>query len=144
MADAYYMKGKGKPKGKGKGKSFNVVDMNAMWKGKGKSKNVPSRPAVNAYTAETQSFYGLELREPLEAHSTAATNMKPNLGLLDCGATASAGPETSVQKLISCACPGSWSCHDHCEIHAALFSFWEWLLGASKLQGLNHIKGFWF
>ena len=101
MADAYYMKGKGKPKGKGKGKSFNVVDMNAMWKGKGKSKNVPSCPAVNAYTAETQSFYGLELREPLEAHSTAATNMKPNLGLLDCGATASAGPETSVQKLIS-------------------------------------------
>ena len=27
--------------------------------------------------------------------------MQPNLGLLDCGATASAGPETSVQKLIS-------------------------------------------
>ena len=27
--------------------------------------------------------------------------MPPNLGLLDCGATASAGPETSVQKLIN-------------------------------------------
>ena len=70
-------------------------------KGKVNPRMCRGRPAVNAYTAETQSFYGLELREPLEAHSTAATNMKPNLGLLDCGATASAGPETSVQKLIS-------------------------------------------
>ena len=101
MSEAYYMKGKGKTKGKNKGKISSMVDLNAMWKGKGKSKSLPHRPAVNAYSAETQSFYGLELHEPFEAHSTTTTNMKPNLGLLDCGATASAGPETSVQKLIS-------------------------------------------
>ena len=50
---------------------------------------------------EPQSLFGLEAREHLEAQSTAATTTQPNLGLLDCGATASAGPETSVQKLIN-------------------------------------------
>ena len=32
-----------------------------MWKGKGKSKQSPSRPVVNAYAAENQVMYGLEL-----------------------------------------------------------------------------------
>ena len=87
MADAYYMKGKGKPQGKGKGKGVNTADMYAMWKGKGKSKPMPSRPSVNAYLADAQTLYGMELQERMEAQSTAASIMKPNLGLLDCGAT---------------------------------------------------------
>ena len=98
-AELYYMKGKGKPKGKSKGKYGNMLDLQAMWKGKGKSKNSSSRPSVNAYM--TESLYGLELQESFEAQSTAAATMQPNLGLLDCGATASAGPETSIQQLIS-------------------------------------------
>ena len=98
-AELYYMKGKGKSKGKFKGKGNNMLDAHAMWKGKGKSKTPSSRPAVNAYMVD--NLYGMELKETFEAQSTAATNMQPNLGLLDCGATASAGPETSVQKLIS-------------------------------------------
>ena len=101
MADAYYMKGKGKTKSKNKGKMSHMADLNAMWKGKGKSKQGHQRPAVNAYMGESQSLYGMEIKENFEAQSSAASNMKPNLGLLDCGATASAGPETSVQKLIS-------------------------------------------
>ena len=70
-----------------------------MWKGKEKSKNFSSRPAVNAYAAE--SLYGLELQESFEAQSATAATMEPNLGLLHYGATASAGPETPVQQLIS-------------------------------------------
>jgi hypothetical protein len=100
-AELYYMKGKDKSKNKGKGKHVSLADLNAMWKGKGKAKQSPSRPVVNAYAAENQVMYGLELQETYEAQSNAATNMPPNLGLLDCGATASAGPETSVQKLIN-------------------------------------------
>ena len=82
-AENYYMKGKGKPKGKSKGKMSSMVDMNAMWKGKGKSKSGPLRPAVNAYMGETQNMFGMELAEHFEAQSNAASNLQPNLGLLD-------------------------------------------------------------
>ena len=95
MADAYFMKGKGK----GKGKLSSMADLNAMGKGKGKSKQGPSRPAVNAYMGETRTLCGMEIKEHFEAQSSAASNVKPNLGLLDCRATARAGPEAALSCL---------------------------------------------
>ena len=98
--ELYYMKGKSKGGVKGKkGKNLHVMDAYALWKGKGKSKSKPSRPAVNAYTSEM--FYGLEMQPPLELHATSSASLKPGCSLIDCGATASAGPEESVKGLIS-------------------------------------------
>ena len=98
--ELYYTKGKGKSGMKGKkGKNLHVMESFAMWKGKGKTKSKPSRPAVNAYASET--FYGLEIQPTLDLHATSTASLKPGCSLIDCGATASAGPEESVKGLIS-------------------------------------------
>lgn len=91
-------KGKGGLKGK-KGKNLHMVDAFAAWKGKGKSKLKQSRPAVNAYASET--FYGMEMQPASDLQSTSTASLKPGCALIDCGATASAGPEESVKGLIS-------------------------------------------
>ena len=103
-AELYYMIGKGKGKSK-KGKSSHYMDVNAAWKGKGKgySSGSSGRPPVNAYAAE--AFYGLEMKDLLNLHSTSSAALKPGHALLDCGATASAGPEDSVKSLwCNCSC----------------------------------------
>ena len=80
--------------GKGKGKSQN--------KGKLQSKN---RNHVNSYYQEVYDFHGLQIdREPNEVSMDAAKVEQENLGhlgMLDCGATCSAGPQSSIQRLLT-------------------------------------------
>ena len=103
MYDLYYT-GKGKGKGKAKGKKGMWMDAQAWTKGKGKSKNKSkdTSRSVNAYAAD---FFmgGLELSEGLELHSadSQVKSPPPQVGMLDCGATASAAPEAVVQGLIT-------------------------------------------
>ena len=103
----HYFVGKGKNKGRGKGKKGMWLE--AQWmKGKGKSKSKVKEPSrtVNAYA--TDYFVGgLELsenlNENLELNSADALGHpdQVKVGMLDCGATASAAPEAVVQGLIS-------------------------------------------
>ncbi|CAE7645969.1 unnamed protein product [Symbiodinium sp. KB8] len=90
---------KGKSKGKGK-KGFLVDPAYAMWssKGKGKTKNKDSYRPVNAYQSEL--FVG-GLDMVLEAASASSEPVDPNVGMIDCGATASAAPEAVVKGLIN-------------------------------------------
>ena len=103
-------KGKGKSKGK-KGKINHWMDIQAQWKGsKGKGKNKGmNRPSVNMYTNEMFQdgfdLHGLEMSDrdlflsspsaPPGSHTNSSSD-----ALIDCGATASAGPEESVKGLI--------------------------------------------
>ena len=98
-------KGKSKSKGKfhahfayddyyfSKGKSKGKVGS-----GKGKGKEPPR--TVNVYAADANHLGGLELHENLAAASEPPTT-RPEMGMVDCGATASAGPEAVVRGLIS-------------------------------------------
>ncbi|CAE7801840.1 unnamed protein product, partial [Symbiodinium necroappetens] len=72
----------------------------AMWssKGKGKSKNKDSYRPVNAYQSEL--FVG-GLDMVLEAAAVSPDPVDPNVGMIDCGATASAAPEAVVKGLIN-------------------------------------------
>ena len=105
----YGGKGFGKSK---KGYHANYVD-DLFWTSKGKyGKGKPrlSTPTVNAYGMEV--LYPLELlpssstswdvSSPLSISSTSQATMKPQEGLLDSGATASAGPDASVRRLLQC------------------------------------------
>ena len=142
--DAHFLKGKGKSKSK-KGKSLHWLDANAAWKGKGKSKTGSQRPSVNAYNSEV--FYGLEMKTSMDLNSTeSSTTGKPGNALLDCGATASAGPEASVQGLIHSilAVDKGATVHCvHCAIQAALLQIWEWQMGSSQLSSFYYFNGFW-
>ena len=90
---------KGKPKGRGnKGKSMHPAELQALWKGKGKSRPMAPRASVNAYT--TEALCGMELKESMDLQTTSSARTSPGVALLDCGATASAGPEESVKSLI--------------------------------------------
>ena len=114
-----YLKGKGK----GKSKGLHVVSWDDGWygdsyenygmfKGKGKyGKNVKGKykPSLNTYVMDYDyhSAYCLELF-PLELFSTSQPSttgpqrsVPLGFGMLDCGATASAGPESSAKLLIS-------------------------------------------
>ena len=116
--DAHFLKGKGKSKSKKR----NWLDANAAWKGKGKSKTGAQRPSVNAYNSEV--FYGLEMKTSMDLKSTESSTIgKPGNTFLDCGATASAGPEASLQGLIHSI---------HCAIQAALLQIWERQMGSSS------------
>ena len=116
--------------GKSKGKSFKGKSKDGMYTwhdddawyydsymiNKGKGKNLKGKyvkPSANVYGMD---FYALEMMDfddtpqhfhvfPLELFSTDETNSKrstpPGYGMLDCGATASAGPEASAKRLIS-------------------------------------------
>ena len=115
--DAYLFKGKGKGPRKGKDSMFSQWDdfswpqsssfsPDAMLFQKGKSKGYNTkggklRSTVNVYGLD---FGMLEL-QPLELYATNEPSVTraipPGFGMLDCGATASAGPEASVKKLIS-------------------------------------------
>ncbi|CAE7893849.1 unnamed protein product, partial [Symbiodinium necroappetens] len=99
--DAHYLKGKSKGKGKPKGKQGMYFNADAAWKGKGKGKHHDSsQRTVNAYASD---FFagGLELTSTLEATATVTTEPTPELGMVDCGATASAAPEAVVKGLIA-------------------------------------------
>ena len=120
--DAYLFKGKGY--GKFKGKSNHMVSWDDGWydddlnnyvmsKGHGKygkSFKGKSKPSMNTYNMDFgyMSSYVLEL-QPLELFSTSQTVSSPTIqktvpigfGMLDCGATASAGPESSAKHLIA-------------------------------------------
>ena len=99
--DDFYM---GRSKGK-KGKSHHWLESQAWLKGKGPrhagSGKGPLRPPVNAYHSEL-FVGGLEmLRSPNELQASTKESLPSTHGLLDCGATASAGPQIAVEKLIS-------------------------------------------
>ncbi|CAE7233719.1 unnamed protein product [Symbiodinium pilosum] len=103
----YTSKGlRGFPKGKskGKGKKGSYMEAQAQWlkgKGKGQSHGHPFR-SVNAYGAMELNLGGLEVSDAMDlTSSTTATSSRPELGMLDSGATASAAPEAVIQGLIS-------------------------------------------
>ena len=100
----YVGKGKSKGKGKGKGKSAMWLDAYAAWKGKGKSKSKgkDAPRTVNAYHASSSHYdlNGLELTSTMEMASATSASRTPEMGMLDCGATASAAPEAVVKDLI--------------------------------------------
>ena len=127
MAVAYYMKGKGKPKGKGKGKMSNMLDMNTMWKGKGSTfcQCIHDRTAVLVWSGGEgtpwSSIYCCHHHAAQFRPSWLRSHRK-------CWAW---NQRAEVNQL--CAGPRPWSSRDHCEIHAALFSFWEWLLRGKQI-----------
>ena len=103
---AFYQKGKGK----NRGKRAHWMEAQANVKGKMKGKGY-SKPSVNSYSAE---FFagGLELQaHPRQSDHQAMsqqlqservrTPLPMEKGLLDSGATASAGPQVAVEGLIS-------------------------------------------
>ncbi|CAE7548364.1 unnamed protein product, partial [Symbiodinium necroappetens] len=95
--DAIYLVG-GKGKKKGKTKSHFGMNKGPMNKGKG-GKHPRTFPGVNAYGLE---MLGSEGGTGQDYHvSSEKDAIPPTSGLLDCGATASAGPEASVQRLIA-------------------------------------------
>ena len=99
--DMFYTS-KGKNKSPFKGKKGMWLDAQAWTKGKSKGKGKSKEPsrAVNAYAAD-YFVGGLELSDSLELHSANASVDKSHIGMLDCGATASAAPEAVVQGLIT-------------------------------------------
>ena len=101
MRNFYAGKNKKDSKGKfdGKGKKGASLEAQAQWmKGKGKSYGVAPR-TVNAYSAEL-CLHGLEISPALGLAASTTSPSKPELGILDCGATASAAPEAVLQGLI--------------------------------------------
>ena len=105
----YAMPMKGK-KGKGKGKQAYMVEdyyANAFnFKGKGKSKSKGNHN-VNAYMADIHDYYGLQFElQAAEEHQAndgdlgmaAVSAGTTCYGMLDSGATCSAGPEQSITR----------------------------------------------
>ena len=92
----------GKKGGGKKGKNVHWLEAQAWTKGKkgkGKSNAPMGRPSVNAYNTE-MLFGALDLQAQI--NETERTVSPPEThGLLDCGATASAGPQIAVEQLIS-------------------------------------------
>ena len=102
---AYYF-AKGKSKGKSKGKKGMMLDAQAWLKGKSKGKSkghgkdgFGSRN-VNAYASDL-FLGGLEVSDVMQAATASVSTSSPSVGMLDCGATASAAPEAIVRSLIS-------------------------------------------
>ncbi|CAE7930388.1 unnamed protein product, partial [Symbiodinium necroappetens] len=95
--DAIYFVG-GKGKKKGKSKSHFGMNKGPVIKGKG-GKHPRTFPGVNAYGLEMLGSEGATGHECQVSSEKDA--IPPTSGLLDCGATASAGPEASVQRLIA-------------------------------------------
>ncbi|CAE6970715.1 unnamed protein product [Symbiodinium natans] len=89
-------------KGKGKKGTFGKshFGLSKGWKGRGKTPFRSSVPGVNAYGLEMlgAADQGLTLDFNVATRGDAVS---PNCGLVDSGATASAGPEASVQCLIN-------------------------------------------
>lgn len=97
--DLAFQKGKYKSKGANWANVYDAAYAYPFGKGKGKFKSTKSGQ-VNAYVAD---YYGLEMEAGARAHgnlhaaeaNSARVNAerKPSQGMLDTGATASAGPE---------------------------------------------------
>ena len=110
-----------------------------MWKGKGKSKKCAESSGSEMHTQlRPNPSTAWKLREPLEAHSTAATKHEaepwpPRLR----GKLLALGPENQCAEANQlCACQGSWSCCDHCENTCGLiFRFGNGCWGQSKTSG---------
>ncbi|CAE7800179.1 unnamed protein product [Symbiodinium sp. CCMP2592] len=106
--DDYYANytGFGKSKGKGKSKKGHWMDVQGLWKGKGKGpkgKTKDGYRTVNAYSSE-MFLGGLEVIHNMDLAASSiptTSSTEPQLGMLDCGATASAAPEAVVKGLIS-------------------------------------------
>ncbi|OLP94250.1 Copia protein [Symbiodinium microadriaticum] len=105
-AYGYYI-GKGKGGTKGKGKRAMWMDSQAWMKGKGKHRSGKNNSkdtnrSVNAYMTD-YFIGGLEVSDTMELNSASANPEADTsrVGMLDCGATASAAPEAVVQGLIS-------------------------------------------
>ena len=75
-------------KGKSKGKT------------KGHAKDGPGQRSVNAYDSDL-FLGGLDVSEAMEITGTGVQTASPSVGMLDCGATASAAPKAIVRSLIS-------------------------------------------
>ena len=75
-------------KGKSKGKT------------KGHAKDGPGQRSVNAHASEL-FLGGLDVSEAMEITGTGVQTASPSVGMLDCGATASAAPKAIVRSLIS-------------------------------------------
>ena len=95
LDELYYMKGKSSGKSKGKGKP------------KGKNKGT-----VNAYYSEWGDYYGygvefdgaeemMDLQANVSYETPKPQPMGKHFGMLDTGATCSAGPESSIKKMIA-------------------------------------------
>jgi len=99
---AYFMKGKGKGKskgkfkgkGKGKGKSKSA---NAMWDWDPQSQFAGAIEMVMT----TEMLAGTSTAEAVATEQPDAINEDGAFGMLDCGATASAGSEQAVQRLVA-------------------------------------------
>ena len=102
---------KGK-KGKGKGKSaYWMPDDGTAYtftgKGFGKGKHSKNRQKVNAYAMDAYDYNGIEF-EAQAAQQVPPDQLKNPViqptaahGMMDCGATCSAGPERSIQNLVT-------------------------------------------
>ena len=102
--ELYYM---GKGKGKRSGRQAMFVQRGKQ--GKGRFGGPPTRPPVNAYSADASPWMqemflgGLEIADSLQVDSAVPTvkTMQNHQGLIDCGATASAGPQVAVESLLT-------------------------------------------
>jgi|OrbCmetagenome_4_1107370.scaffolds.fasta_scaffold49630_2 hypothetical protein len=98
-----------------------MMDYDAMWSSKGKGKSFSKSPTTSSVNAYGIELYPLEFEHdhmgiyPLEflpttlkatdgpsTASQAASTLQPFEGMLDSGATASAGPQASVERLFQC------------------------------------------
>ena len=152
LADPYhehFFTGKSGKKGKGwKGRSKSAAwaehDLSWITKGKGKSDD---RPTVNAYVQDMYGINGLEMHEgphnPLELSSVSPGKVAPHQGMLDCGATASAGPEASVQRLIEAVLRQDKSATVTVDQSASILSLREWSVGSSTVSGDPPIRSIW-
>ena len=107
-----YLAGKSKgfkgSKGKSKDGMMSAISMDpyeqfAMSKGKGKMKG-KFKPSVGVYGMDfNYDMYPMEMMESSKSSTTnrAQPVVPVGYGMLDCGATASAGPEAVAKKLIS-------------------------------------------
>lgn len=85
-------------------------DLMASHKGKKGNLKGKNKTSANVYgldfnflESHSSTLYPLELHTSADLHPPARV-MPEGCGMLDCGATASAGPEASVKKLISSLC----------------------------------------
>ena len=99
------LKGKGKSKGKSKDMHCaNKGKPSIPWQFKGKGKD-KGKSGVNAYSLKALNYYGLDVglqsQEIMAMPEQPSRMTGPECGMIDSGATCSAGPETSVQRLIA-------------------------------------------
>ena len=85
---------------------------------------------------------GLELDHALEAYATANSGALPSEGLLDCGATASAGPQVAIEGLISAVMAKDHQTQVEIQVRAPEFEVWQRSLGTGLVSCCNRLKSF--